>query len=528
MARVPRHFRDKLVSSQTGVNSLDTSGADTARAVTQMAGQFQQIAAGVRAKKQDELMKSTGAKAKAEYRNQYNRAARTIQQDFAHDPVAGREALDKASGDIKDQVLGGISNDKLRSDLGPVLDSDQAAFSVNSTNWEIGQLDTLDRQFLVDVQKMNIEAIVEGATEEEYDIMLGDDTFTEENYIAKFGPVEGPKNYQTSVDAMFRARAMTLLENNRFFDAQEFIQQREEPSESTRKDVEDKFLKTQKGAEAQRFFQTTSSAAVDALETQMGFVADEISISELDDKTLNAAVIANETTNPEEKKILTEYAEMLGDIRDMKMERVLLSAQGNTQAEARLQAIYDRLFTKKDGQPIEVNSNAYMEDVFGFLKQVVNEAKAGDVSASKYKKWMWWSRVALQGVNLDDKKKEGGFLGIGAKETLSRQFTRDNTLRQAVEQFINKSAGKKSTAWRMGVLEEVFMLSPSENVEQMTPEALTGLFTIAERRANAREAGYSIDIVENKVATTSMGTFPVEFDQDNEPVVNISTVNMER
>jgi len=469
MARVPRHFRDKLVSSKTGVNTSDTSGVTVARAVSKMAGDFQHVAIKIRTQKRDDLMASEGAKKKAEYLNLTAEAARDIKANFAENPEEGFAELEKKKSEIRDQVLGSVENGRLRSDLGPVLDGMAAQQSVGNKTWEIGQMDTLDRQFLIDVQSVNIDTIVSGATEEEYNIMLSDDTFTEENYIKKFGIADGTKNFQTAKNAMFTARKTSLLEKGSFFAAQDFIQKSEEPDGKTRQSAEKSFIRMQKGAESKAFFQTTTAAAVDIVETMGKFDADDITAAKLEDMVLEAAFRAENAKTPKTKESLVKYGDILADMRDMKMEQTLLSAPGNTDVEAELQSGFEKLFSKEDGVTT-MNPELFLSDFLNFMKNVSREARAGNVSAGHYNKWMYWSKVALQ--DLDFEQKEGWW---GNKQKLDR----DNRplMKEKLVSFINESkdAGRTNN-WSRKVLQEVFDGVPRGQEANLTEESIKALF----------------------------------------------------
>jgi len=530
MARVPRHFRDKLVSSRTGVNTLDTSAADSARAISKLAGDVQRVAITVHEKKRKELMASEGAKKQAEFLNQYATGARDIKAQFAENPEEGFPALQKLASETKDNILGSIQNGRLRSDLSPVLDGMVAQQSVNSKAWEIGQMDTLDRQFLVDVQATNIDTIVEGATEEEYNIMLSDDTFTEENYIKKFGVEDGAKNFQTAKNAMFTARKTSLLEKGSFFAAQEFIQKSEEPDGKTRQSAETSFIRMQKGANSKAFFQTTTAAAVDIVETMGMINADDVTAAKLEDMVLDAAFRAENAPTPEAKETLITYGDILADMRDMKMEQTLLSAPGNTDVEAEIQAEFEFLFSKEDGVTTK-NPELFLSDFLNFMKKVSRQGKAGNVSAGHYNKWMYWSKVALQ--DLDFEQKDGWWGALtGRKEGKVQLLDRDNRplMKEKLISFINESkdAGR-TNSWSRKVLQEVFEGIPRGQEANLTEESIKTLFTRGKTIANLIDLGYSVDALDSKIIKTSAGTFPwAGVDQDGMPIVSVDAGQLER
>jgi hypothetical protein len=519
MARVPRHFRDKLVSSQTGVNTLDTSGADTARAISKMADQFQVVAGGFLRKQKESTDRSEIASKKAEYVNKSAIAAQEIQKSFAENPEEGFKTLTERNQKIKEEVLSDVSDGRLQTEIGSHIDGLAAQQSITNKKWEINRMSAMEQQFLVDVQQMNVDTVMQGATADEYKIMLEDDTFTEENYKKAWGPEEGIKNFRTAQNAMFRARATTLMESGRFFDAQDFIQKSEEPDEKTRREVEKNFIKMQKGAEAKRFFETVSAASVDVVETIEGVSLDQLTASQLDDKVLDVSATAAQTTDPAQKKVLTDYANTLADIRDIKMEQILLTSAGDVRVEARLQAQYETLFRRRNDQ-IERDPNAYLSDFFLFQKDLVAEAKAGNVSATNLNKWVKWSQVALQGV--DPSKK--GFFG-GLTTNIERE---DVSVRKKVEAFV-RDFEDRDVSWRMGVLQEVYEALPQTGFDNMNQEKIDAFFTRAKNIATLRELGYPVDILDSKVIKTPAGNFNVvSFNQDGMPVLDVSTQNRER
>jgi hypothetical protein len=511
MATVPRHYRDKLVSSRVGTNTLDTSGAETARAITKMADQFQQVAGVAYQKQRDSLDQSEAARKKAEYVNKSGVAGAEIQKKFVEDPEEGYAVLTQKNKEIKDEVLSSVKSGRLRNMIGADIDGLAAQQSINNKKWQIASMSALEQQFLVDVQQMNIDTILQGTTNDEYEIMLGDDTFTEENYRKIWGAEEGTKNFRTAQDAMYRARATKLMEDGRFFDAQDFIQKRKEPTEKTRMEVEQNFLKMQKGAKAKRFFETVSAASVDVVEAQEGVIADQLTATQLDDRVLAVSAQAAAATDPDNQKVLIQYSKMLADIRDIKMENILLRAEGNTNTEALLQAQYERLFKReKDG--IAVNNTEYLSSFMDFQNSVIQNAKNGDVSAKNYNKWMFWSKVALQGTDLKKMKK----------------LDPDGGMKRKVKQFYKDSKDFSDT-WKLDVLREVYENLPSDDIDLINKEALDQLFKRGKVVATLKQMGFPVDIADSKVISTSAGNFAVVGETaDGMPIVNVGTMNMER
>jgi len=510
MARVPRHFRNKLVSSELGTNTLDTSSADEARAIAKMAGQFQQVAATVYKEQKASTDRSERASKKAEYLNKSAVAAQEIQKGFAENPEEGYNTLTQKNQELKDEVLSTVKGGGLRNDIGADIDGLMAQQSVTNKKWEINRTSAMDQQFLVDVQQMNVDTVMQGATDDEYEIMLSDDTFTEENYKRAWGPEEGVKNFRTAQDAMFRARATTLMEEGRFFDAQDFIQSREEPSEKTRRTVEGNFIKMQKGAKSKRFFETVSAASVDVIEAQEGVIADEMTASQLDDRVLGVSAQAASATDPAQKQVLTQYAEVLADIRDIKMEQILLRATGDTNTESGLHAQYEALVSKENGA-ITADRSAYLSDFLTFQRDVVKRAKEGKVSAKNYNKWMFWSKVALQGT-----------------EFKNNRLDPDGSMKRKVKSFY-KDHKEKSNEWKVNALREVYETLPSDNIDMLSDEAVEVLFKRGKIVATLSEMGYPVDIIDSKVVRTKAGNFKVvDFDQEGMPVVDVTTMNMER
>ena len=517
MARVPLHFRSQLASEKTGVNSLDTSAADSARAISQMAGDFQRVAVEFEVKKRDDMMKSEGAKVKAQYANLYADAARKIKMDFATNPDEGFKALQEKEAEIRDTVLGGISNNKLKSDLGPVFEGLSAQQSVNSKTWQIGQLDMLDRQFLVDVQNLNVDTIVKGATEAEIEVMLSDDTFTEEHYTSVFG-ADGPKNFKTAKNAMFTARVTTLLEEGQFFAADDFIEKSPLADELTRQSANQSFLKAQKGALAKKFFQSTEAAAVDLLEAQENMLADDMTVGFLEDLVLRTSLEVAEETDPKLKAEKLKTAEIAANILDIKLESTLFSAAGNTKTEAALQANFGAMFvTEKDtGNKIR-NPSLFLSDFLTFQKDVTEAAKRGEVSVGHYNKWMFWSRVALQ--DLDFKVK-------GRGQELVRN--KNKAMISSLREFLTDNA-KQSNEWKTTVLNEVYNLIPTGEEDNVTPETAKILFEHGKSIAQLQAIGLPVSVLGSKLIKTSAGAYPwAGNDQDGMPMVTIDAQELAR
>lgn len=515
MARVPRHFRDKLVSSRTGTNTLDTSGATEARAIAKMAGEFQQVAVGIYNKQKESTERSERASKRAEYTNKSAVAAQEIQKSFAENPEEGYATLTQKNQELKDEVLSTVKGGGLRNDIGADIDGLMAQQSVNNKKWEINRTSAMDQQFLVDVQQMNVDSAMQGITDDEFEIILSDDTFTEENYKRAWGPEEGVKNFRTAQDALFTARAMNLMEDGRFFDAQDFIQQREEPSEKTRKKVEKSFIKMQKGAVSRRFFETTSAASVDVVEAQEGVLMDEVTASQLEDRVLAVSGQAAAATDPEMQAVLYQYAEILGDVRDIKMENTLIRATGDTTVEAELQAEYERLYDKDDGK-MTYNPQAFLTDFMKFQANVAKQGKAGKVSAKNYHTWMYYSKVALDGIAPKGEKIK------------KVKFDEDKGMKRRVKGFFKDFKGR-SSAWKLDVLKEVYNRMPTDDLDMINEEAMEALFTRGKAFATLNELGYPVDIIDSKVVKTTAGNFNVVgFDQEGMPVLDVGTMNMER
>jgi hypothetical protein len=525
MARVPLHFRGKLASSQTGPNSLDTSAADKARAVTQMADGFQKVAVQFEAKKREDLMKSAGTKAKVQYANIYADKAREIKKEFASNPDAGYEALQVMDGEVRDQVLSGVSDSRLRSDLGPIFDSISATKSANSKTWQIGQMDMLDRQFIVDVEGMYVDMIIEGASEDDFDAMMSDEAFTEENYTRVYGIETGAKNFKTAKDTMFRARATTMTQDGKFFSADKFIEQSDLPSLTTKKEVEANFIRMQKGAEAQEFFRATNSASVSLLETQQDMLADDITPAELDDRVLQISDQANQATNPKTKAVLAATAQILADIRDVKMENILLTAPGNTEVEASLQFAYEGLLLPREEGRTTKDPTAYLSDFVRFQGKVAREAKKGNVSAAHYNKWMWWSKVALQ--NLDFEQTNGFFGDIGPTMPMLDQ-SKNTIMNNHLRSLLNDNTDQ-TNAWRTKVLDVVYKKIPIDQMDDLTEEAVQLEFDNAKTIATLQELGYPVSTLGSKMIKTPAGNFPwAGNDQDGMPLVTIDPKTLEK
>jgi len=518
VATVPTYFRDKLVSSRTGINTLDNSAAEMARSIGKMASSFQDLAARVYQKERAQALKSESAKKQAQYINASSSASKEIMEQYAEDPEAGYEALQLKSNEIKDNILDGIEDSKLQRDLTPMLDGLVAQQSVNNRKWQLNQTQALDQQFLIDVQQTNVNTVLQGATQEEYNIMMGDDTFTRENYIRAWGVAEGTKNFVTAQNGMFRARAATIMEEGRFFEAQDFIEKtpgydpvtgRGGPDEKTRAEVKENFLKMQRGATARALFQTQSAASFDVVETQEKLLLDDVSAAELDDRVMQvSAEAASAVPGSEQQKVLTQYTKVLADIRDMKMENTLLNAPGNTDVEASIQSKYEQLFVREDGI-VKVDKGGFLEDFLGFQAQIVSEAKKGNISYKNYNKWMFWSKVALDGYEINKNK-----------------MTKDKGMRKTLKNFLKESRKqKKSDQWSMNVLSSIYERVPVEQLDQLEDEVVKNLFTQGKIAATLQEMGFPIDMIDAKIIRTSAGVFPVAgFDpEDGMPILEIPT-----
>jgi len=512
LATVPEYFRNQLVSSQTGPNTLDTSAADTARSIAQMTQSFQNLAAKQYQTQKARTLKSESAKKQAEFINEYALAADEIKRDYASDPEGGYEVLRQRAIEIKEGVLGGVSDSQLQRDLTPVLDGLVAQQSINDRQWQIRRSTELEQQFLIDAQESTLNAVLHGVDGHYYDVMQKNPALQKENYVRAWGPEEGAKNFQTAQNAMFRARAAVLMEQGRFFEAQDFIQKSgtdtmEEtgPDLATRREVEQSFIKMQKGAQARALFQTQTAASFDVVEAQEGMLIDDITPAELDDRVLQVSAQANEApAGSQQQKTLFQYANVLAGIRDMKMENILLTAPGDTNVEAKLQSQYSQLFMREDGM-MKADGSAYLEDFLNFQASIVEEAQKGNVSHKNYNKWMFWSKVALDGYDI-----KGG------------RLSEDGAVRKRLKAFVRETRNQ-SDDWKLTALRNVYESIPQgQDLSMLDNETVNVLFKKGKVAATLEQMGYPIDMVDAKVIKTSAGIFPVvDTDEDGMPILEV-------
>jgi hypothetical protein len=520
MARVPQHFRDKLISSRTGVNTLDTSAADSARAIGQMASTFQKGVVEFEVAKRQELMKSQGAKKKAEFLNQYAEVSKEIKSQYAGNPEEGFKVLEQKTQEIKDNILSGVENSRFQADLAPVLEGYAAEHSVRNKMWQLNQMDLAAKQLKVDTLSDNISAITKGATAQEYNDIVGDPSFTEQSYIESFGPEEGAKAFQGAKNALFRARADSLLDQGRIFEAQDFIEKSQEPDGKIRAEVKENFVKAQKGYKAKQFFQTVSAASIDAVEVGEQIAADDMTIGAIDDRVLEISMKAELAETPEEKEVYQKYVGILAGLRDLKLEQTLLSAKGDLDAETNLQAQYQELFIKSEGGGVDLSSEFSLNDFLGFQRQLVEQAQAGKVSAKNFNKWMFWSKVALTG-QVENLEEEGGWFSKG------QRLESDPKIRGRVKDFLRESRALGSS-WKTSVLEYVYDNIPSKEPDQINADVLGALFQKGKLFATLKDRGYPVEIMDTKVVTTPAGSFNIiGQDQDGMPIVNVDSSRFE-
>ncbi|NIP27234.1 hypothetical protein GWN42_05165, partial [candidate division KSB1 bacterium] len=145
----------------------------------------------------------------------------------------------------------------------------------------------------------------------------------------------------------------------------------------------------------------------------------------------------------------------------MKLENILLRAPGDTNVESGLQAKYEALIIRNNGDAT-ASPDVYLSDFLEFQNEIVREANAGNVSAKSYNKWMFWSKVALEGFD----PKAGWF---------DNNVAREKGVRKKLKVFLNDHSDK-SSEWKIDAMREVYESLPAESLEMIGDDVAESLF----------------------------------------------------
>jgi hypothetical protein len=156
MVQIPQYFRGKLESSQTGVPSLDHSGAIIAQSVQGLADTFFKGVVQLETAQNKILNDSRQSKLLGEYTTKVMEGTDKIRRQYLNEPEKGVEELQTFRTDLRNDYMSQVEDGGFKLGFSAEIDKLDMQAKVDDTSWKIKQSSIVSQQNYI--SKINEDA----------------------------------------------------------------------------------------------------------------------------------------------------------------------------------------------------------------------------------------------------------------------------------------------------------------------------------------------------------------------------------
>jgi len=525
MARVPQHFRDKLISSRTGVNTLDTSAADSARAIGQMASSFQKVAQVEMVKQKREKDAATQTMVMSSFSNDYLQTVENTRRDSFEDPENFNELLAPKLEELKQKHLEGLSA-REQADLGIAMEGFIAEGAVANTAWQIKQTTVLTQQKHLDRINQDAQYLSEIDTPDAYEghFLLKMRKLEEDAgaFTRAFGVEEAQETLQKGKDSLARGFVTGLVNKGKIFEAEQVLRKpsvQNMVSATTQADLGELVGKARKGEKEHVKFKAAAQTVVDLSQHEEDIISGDVELNQLEEKlnqTSFELARLRKTEGVESTRIETaqKKLQILEALRDAELEQVDLRAKADPDTMGALKAKFLDL----------VDNNTLtgtVESLLNFKRDLAEARKAGTIDMKNYKKWQ--TATALV-VNRDVLNKMGE--SKDRKLSFKGDLSNTNMKRRMNELLTSFDANPQGKETAMSALEfyldEVNDRTQGSETDLLGDAAHEEILKNAKAKAQLKTLGFPVYLTAgDNVQIMNRGYVISGFDYDGMPLFKV-------
>ena len=539
MTEIPIHFRGPAMSARTGIPSEDNSGAVIAGAVKNLADTFFSGVATMEAKSKKLVDDSTRARAMGAYTTDYLVGANQIKKDNMENPEMAQQQLKEFRGELKNKFVDGMSGQGLQQEFAFDIDNVNLQEDIRDVAWKIEQSQLISQKNYTDRISSDAATVSQTPSYEEYLKKIDQFQAEEENgnkLSQAFGSLKaGQQVLDSGMESITRGFISGKMSREESFEAAQHLLRGDfDPfiTSEVKAELIKKVDQAQAGEIKRSNFMQAATAAVDLFETSKDVLSNDIDIVGLEERiSASSFALIQPGLTKERKGSLEKQQNLLERLRDVKLDRIAITASDDIETKAELLSDYQFLIDYEEGQ----NSlNGTLEKTLDFQRKATEKFYEGKLSATTYDKWMTFAKTAIQnditqgmreggsdGFNAPNKE---GVLGVGAKSPLSetkkvRQHLRD-LLKNSNRELGREHAVDVLDFYMDGINDQLG--GDLSGLADMSDETHDNIVKNAKARATLKTMGFPMYLtVGDKLPVNAMAYEIKGFDKDGMPQIEI-------
>lgn len=540
MATVPKYFRDKLASEQTGPNSLDQSGVMIGQAVKGLADTFFKSVATLEAQQQKVLDESRSTKVMGEFSGEMLEQVEEIRSKNFMNPEEALRASNDLYTSLREKHLAGVENSNLRQTIGMQMDRVVTGQKVDDVRWKIGQQRVVAQKNYADTLNQNAQDLAKTSNYQHYLDRASEWLSHREDFYQVYGGVkQGDDVMEQGLEAYTRSFLYGKIERGESFEAGQMLARGDFDqfiSPTAKQEIGEKLEKAYKGEATKSKFSAFNEAVSSGFDYADKLAADKLTILDIEEKLSTISFnIAKEHSKGDQAdmQVLTaqkKQLDMLSLLRDAKLEQLSLTVkEDDLDTSSRLLTSFNELIAErkvKGKETIEMIGS--LDSMLTFQQEATKAFYEGRLTNQTYTKWMSAVKAAVYRESMSKVGSQFWFNQGGSTYTGKVDKAFKKTLNELFKPIVRGEGQARSAETAIDAfnfyLDNLYDLTQGTlDLSQVGEDAMKGALTNAKIKASLKAAGLPTYLNVDDVINTDVGAFRIKsFNQETgEPVLDV-------